>query len=71
MLRFKRGEIDLINSLDSEYFDKLAATSPQVVHDAGTSLDSEQMWFNEVARAPLPGYKKELVPLGHFPARSF
>ncbi len=25
MLRFKRGEIDLINSLDSEYFDKLAA----------------------------------------------
>ncbi len=58
MLRFKRGELDLINSLDSEYFDKLAATSPQLVHDAGPSLDSEQMWFNEVARAPLPGYKK-------------
>ena len=49
MLRFKRGEIDLINSLDSEYFDKLASTSPQLVHDAGASLDSEQMWFNEVA----------------------
>ena len=58
MLRFKRGEIDLINSLDSEYFDKLAATSPQLVHDAGASLDSEQMWFNEVAKAPLPQYKK-------------
>jgi peptide/nickel transport system substrate-binding protein len=58
MLRFKRNEIDLINSLDSEYFDKLASTSPQVVHDAGPSLDSEQMWFNEVAKAPLPGYKK-------------
>ncbi len=58
MLRFKRGEIDLINSLDSEYFDKLAATSPQLVHDAGSSLDSEQMWFNEVAKAPIPGYKK-------------
>ena len=58
MLRFKRGEIDLINTLDSEYFDKLAATSPQLVHDAGPSLDSEQMWFNEVARAPLPAYKK-------------
>jgi len=57
MLRFKRGEIDLINSLDSEYFDKLAATSPQLVHDAGSSLDSEQMWFNEVAKAPIPGYK--------------
>ena len=58
MLRFKRGEIDLINSLDSDYFDKLVTTSPQLVHDAGTSLDSEQMWFNEVARAPLPEYKK-------------
>jgi peptide/nickel transport system substrate-binding protein len=58
MLRFKRGEIDLVNSLDSEYFDKLAATSPQLVHDAGPSLDSEQMWFNQVAKAPLPEYKK-------------
>ncbi len=58
MLRFKRNEIDLINTLDSEYFDKLAATSPQLVHDAGPSLDSEQMWFNEVAKSPLPGYKK-------------
>ena len=58
MLRFKRGEIDLINALDSEYFDKLASTSPQMVHDAGPSLESEQMWFNEVAKAPLPAYKK-------------
>ena len=58
MLRFKRGEIDLINTLDSEYFDKLESTSPQVAHDAGPSLDSEQMWFNEVAKSPLPGYKK-------------
>jgi peptide/nickel transport system substrate-binding protein len=58
MLRFKRGEMDLINSLDSEYFDKLAATSPQLVHDAGASLDSEQLWFNEVARSPIPVYKK-------------
>jgi peptide/nickel transport system substrate-binding protein len=58
LLRFKRGELDLINSLDSEYFDKVAATSPQLVHDAGASLDSEQLWFNEVAKAPIPAYKK-------------
>jgi peptide/nickel transport system substrate-binding protein len=58
VLRFKRNEIDLINSLDSEYFDKLAATAPQLVHDAGPSLDSEQMWFNQVAKSPLPAYKK-------------
>jgi peptide/nickel transport system substrate-binding protein len=58
MLRFKRGEVDLINTLDSEYFDKLAPTSPQLVHDAGPSLDSEQLWFNEVGKARLPAYKK-------------
>jgi peptide/nickel transport system substrate-binding protein len=58
MLRFKRGEIDLINALDSDYYDKLAATAPQQVHDAGPSLDGEEVWFNEVAKAPIPGYKR-------------
>ena len=66
MLRFKRGELDLINSLDSEYFDKLASTSPQVVHDAGPSLDSEQMWFNEVVKSPLPPYKKNWFRSANF-----
>jgi len=58
ILHFKRGEVDLINSLDSEYFDRLAATSPGLVHDVGPSLDSEQMWFNEVGNAPIPAYKR-------------
>jgi peptide/nickel transport system substrate-binding protein len=66
MLRFKRGELDLINSLDSEYFDKLAAASPQLVHDAGPSLDSEQLWFNQVAKAPIPGYKKNWFRSANF-----
>ncbi len=66
MLQFKRGELDLINTLDSEYFDKLAATSPQVVHDAGSSLDSEQLWFNEVAKSPLPQYKKDWFRSANF-----
>jgi peptide/nickel transport system substrate-binding protein len=66
MLRFKRAEIDLVNSLDSEYFDKLATTSPQLVHDAGPSLDTEQMWFNEVAKAPLPQYKKNWFRSANF-----
>ena len=59
LLHFKRGEIDLINSLDSEYFDKLETASPQLVHDAGPSLDSEQMWFNQASKSPLPAYKKD------------
>jgi peptide/nickel transport system substrate-binding protein len=58
VLRFKRGELDLINSLDSEYFDRLSSGSPNLVHDAGPSLDSEQMWFNQVGKAPIPNYKR-------------
>jgi len=66
MLRFKRGELDLINTLDSEYFDKLAAASPQLVHDAGPSLDSEQLWFNEVVKSPIPDYKKSWFRSANF-----
>jgi peptide/nickel transport system substrate-binding protein len=66
MLRFKRGEIDLINALDGDYFDKLAATSPQLLHDAGPSLDSEQLWFNQVAKSPIPAYKKNWFRSANF-----
>lgn len=58
MLRLVRGEIDFVNSLDAEYFDKLAAQAPNLANDAGVSLDSEQVWFNQVANSPLPAYKK-------------
>jgi peptide/nickel transport system substrate-binding protein len=58
MLRFKRSELDLINVIDSDYFDRLAASSPGLAHDAGPSLDSDFMWFNQVANAPIPEYKR-------------
>ncbi len=59
LMRFRRGELDLINTLDSEFYDKLAQASPSLVRDAGPSLDSEQMWFNQVPNAPIAEYKKE------------
>ena len=58
MLRLVRGEIDVVNSLDAEYFDKLNAQAPNMATDAGVSLDSEQMWFNQVANSPISAYKK-------------
>jgi peptide/nickel transport system substrate-binding protein len=57
-LRFRRGEIQLINALDAEYFDRLQKEMPAVAHDAGPGLDSEFMWFNQVPSAPLPEHKK-------------
>src|SRR5579862_891119 len=58
MLKLVHGEIDFINSLDAEYFDKLSQQNPSLVHDSGVSLDSEQMWFNQVPTSPLLDYKK-------------
>lgn len=59
ILRFRRGELDLINALDSDNFDRLAASAPDVVHDAGASLDAEFLWFNQVANAPISSYKRD------------
>ncbi len=58
-LKFTRNEIDLINSLDPDYYDRLSRSAPDRVRDAGPSLDSEQMWFNQVPNAPIPEYKRE------------
>jgi len=66
LMKFSRGEIHLINTMDADYFDRLSTSSPAMVHDAGTSLDSEQMWFNQVSTAPIPPYK-----LQWFTSRNF
>lgn len=55
--RFLRGEIQLINAIDADGFDQLQAQSPIKAVDAGPSLDSEEMWFNQVPTAPIPAYK--------------
>jgi peptide/nickel transport system substrate-binding protein len=57
--RFRRGEIQLINAIDSTGFDQLQAESQFGAIDAGPSLDSEEMWFNQVPNAPIPTYKRE------------
>jgi peptide/nickel transport system substrate-binding protein len=59
LLKFTRGDLDLINSMDADSFDRLSRSYPDKVHDAGASLDSEQMWFNQVPGAPIPAYKLE------------
>ena len=56
-LRFKRGEVHLINTVSPAIFEKLSADNASV-RDAGASTDTEQLWFNQVPGAPLPAYKK-------------
>ena len=59
VLRFQRGELQLINKLEPEHFDRLAMQGPQSVHDAGPGMDSEFFWFNQSPRAPIAAYKRE------------
>ncbi len=66
LLRFRRGEIHLINSIDGEFFDRLAGEMPSAAHDAGPSMDSEQMWFNQVSAAPIPAYRKAWFASANF-----
>lgn len=56
-LRYRRGEIHLINTVSPEVFQKLAEQDSASVRDAGTSTDSEQLWFNQVPTAPISAYK--------------
>jgi peptide/nickel transport system substrate-binding protein len=59
LLRFRRGEVDLIDKLTPQLFDRLTAEVPGAALDAGPTLDSEFLWFNEARRAPLPEHTKE------------
>jgi len=59
MLKFSRNEIHLINAVDADYFDRLARSAPDKVRDAGPSLDSEMMWFNQASEASIASYKLE------------
>jgi len=58
LVRFTRGELHLINGIDPEMFGRLAKQAPSLVYDAGPSLESEMMWFNQNPAAPLPEYEK-------------
>lgn len=57
-LRYERGEIHLINSVTPAIFEKLSGDKAGLVRDAGTSTDTEQLWFNQVPSAPIPAYKR-------------
>jgi peptide/nickel transport system substrate-binding protein len=57
-LRFERGELQLINTLEAEHFEQLSAQAPHSVYDSGPGMDSEFFWFNQSSGAPIPPFKK-------------
>ena len=59
LLRFRRGEIQLIDKLTPDLYERLAADAPGTAVDAGPTLDSEFLWFNQAKRAPISEHTKE------------
>jgi len=58
LLKFRRGQLDLINRIAPDLFERLSAEVPAAAVDAGPTFDWEVVFFNQVQRAPLPEYKK-------------
>ena len=58
ILRFLRGEIDLVDTVDAEYFNRVQTEQAGSGFDAGVTLDPEQLWFNQTPTSPIPAYKR-------------
>ena len=58
ILRFRRNELDFLDRLEPETFDRLRQDTPHKIIDSGPSLDSEFLWFNQVTNAPIPEFKR-------------
>jgi len=58
LLHFRRGELDLMSSLDPDQFEEIGRERPAWVKDVGACLDSEFLWFNMGETAPLPASRK-------------
>ena len=57
LMRFRRGEIHLVEKLEPEAFGRLKKDSPSEAIDAGPSLNPEFLWFNQAPGAPVPAHK--------------
>jgi peptide/nickel transport system substrate-binding protein len=59
MMRFGRGQYQLIDALATDDYDLMTKRNSASVHDLGASLNTEQMWFNQASESPLPSWEKE------------
>jgi len=59
LLRFRRGEVHLIDKLTPDLYDRLVTEAPGTAIDAGATTDMEFLWFNQAPQAPLAARVKE------------
>ena len=66
LLRFRRGELDFLDKLEPETFERLKKDVHSGALNVGPSLDSEILWFNQKPNAPLPADKKRWFQSARF-----
>ncbi|HEX4278255.1 MAG TPA: ABC transporter substrate-binding protein [Bryobacteraceae bacterium] len=59
LTRFLRGELQLINKIEPESFDRVAREKPAAARDLGASLDSEYIFFNQSPSPSIPDWKRK------------
>ena len=58
LFRFRRGQLDFLDKLEPETFERLSRDVHSGALNVGPSLDTEFLWFNQKPNAPLPAYQK-------------
>lgn len=71
LLRFRRGELNMIDSLTPDLYDRLSSDKSTQetggrLFDSGPSTDVEFLWFNMSSKSPVAAYKK-----GWFDSQTF
>lgn len=59
VIRFRRKELHFISSVDANSFEQLAASNRREARDAGLTMESEMLWFNQVSASPVAAHKKQ------------
>jgi len=58
LIRFRQGDIQLVDKISPDLYEQLHSEGASAARDLGPSVESEQLWFNQVPHSPLPEYKK-------------
>jgi peptide/nickel transport system substrate-binding protein len=58
LVRFRRGELHLIDKLSPDLYERLARETPGRVFDSGPTMDVEFLWFNMAPQSPVAAYRK-------------
>jgi peptide/nickel transport system substrate-binding protein len=66
LTRFIRGDLQLINQLSPESFDRILREKPAAARNLGASLDSEFLWFNQAPSSAVPDWKRKWFTSANF-----